>query len=106
LNALAVMGNTRSELLPEVPTMAELKHPEVDFEVKYVLAAPAGMDPARQQVIVDAFVRAMGEPYIQARLKTMDVQAVIQTGNAVTETIQQLSEQNRKLIEASGMQVD
>jgi tripartite-type tricarboxylate transporter receptor subunit TctC len=71
---LAVTSRTRSPLLPEVPTVAELLgQPDFDIETWYAVAAPAGT-PADILVRVDEVVRkAIVQPEVRARLLELGV---------------------------------
>ena len=54
LKALAVTSDTRSDLLPEVPTMRELGLPKVNSDNWYVLIAPGPAPLAARHKILDA----------------------------------------------------
>ena len=43
MRAVAVTGKTRSKLAPDVPTMAELGLPQLDFGAWWALWGPPGM---------------------------------------------------------------
>lgn len=106
LNALALTGDTRSALLPDVPTMSELGYPQVDFEGKYVLFAPGGTDADRVNTVVKAFQRALNEPDIQERMKALDLQNAFTTGAAAKTLLDKESQRNRELIQAANMTID
>jgi tripartite-type tricarboxylate transporter receptor subunit TctC len=69
VRALAVTSRTRSALLPDVPTVAELLgQPEFDIETWYALAAPAGT-PAEILTRIEEVTRAaVTTPEMRARL--------------------------------------
>jgi len=77
LRALSIVGATRSSLLPEVPTLAELKLPEATFDAWYGFAAPA----RTPQPVIDRLVRdvsaTMAEPALQAQLRAQGMEPVV-----------------------------
>jgi tripartite-type tricarboxylate transporter receptor subunit TctC len=59
VKALAVTSDTRSPLLPEVPTMRELGLPRVNSDNWYALISPSGAPLANRQKIQAAAVEAL-----------------------------------------------
>jgi len=77
LRALGIVGATRSSLLPEVPTLAELKLPEATFDAWYGFAAPA----RTPQPVIDRLLRDVGatmaDPALQAQLRAQGMEPVV-----------------------------
>ena len=76
LNALAVNGPQRSDLLPDVPTTAELGYPTIVSENWFGLLAPGRTPPAIVAKINRAFVVALADPDVKAALGRNGVAAV------------------------------
>jgi len=69
VRALAVTSRSRSPLLPEVPTVAELLgQPDFDIETWYAIAAPAGTPPDILARIEEVTRAAAATPEMRARL--------------------------------------
>ncbi len=65
---LAIVGDQRSPLMPDVPTFAEGGVPAFDFSVWNAIAAPKGVAPDRVKILSDALSVALDDPRIRARL--------------------------------------
>ncbi|MGE3599905.1 MAG: Bug family tripartite tricarboxylate transporter substrate binding protein [Dehalococcoidia bacterium] len=65
---LAVSGRSRTPVLPQVPTFAELGFPSVDMEIWYVLSAPAGTSPALVQQLNGFLNECLELPEVHAQL--------------------------------------
>jgi tripartite-type tricarboxylate transporter receptor subunit TctC len=70
LRPLAVTSRTRLPALPDVPTVVEAGYPEIDLDVWFGLAAPAGVPDAVIQTLNAQFVRAARAPDFVERLKS------------------------------------
>ena len=70
LRALAMTGVKRSDLLPEVPTFAELGYPmpEIDYGTTFGMLAPAGTPPAIVERLNATINAAMVTPELRAAL--------------------------------------
>ena len=71
LLALAVTGGKRSDLLPDVPTVAEAALPGFETVQWQGIAAPAGTPPEIINRVHDELVRIMGTPPVVERLKSI-----------------------------------
>ena len=69
LRALAVTSATRSEALPEVPTMAELGFPGYAFNTWVGVALPKGTPPVIVERLRSAVVAALQAPEVKAALR-------------------------------------
>ena len=76
LRALAINGPQRSDLLPDVPTTAELGYPSIVSENWFGLLAPAQTPPAIVAKVNRAFVAALADPDVKAALGRNGVVAV------------------------------
>jgi len=68
IHALAVTGDTRSDLLPAVPTFAEEGFPGYDVPLRWGLAAPAGTPRAIVEKLNAALNGALAAEDVRARL--------------------------------------
>jgi tripartite-type tricarboxylate transporter receptor subunit TctC len=68
LRPLAVTGNKRSPLFPNVPTFAEAGFADVNAVSLWVLAGPKGLASAVQDKLAAAVAKAMDSPDIQTKL--------------------------------------
>lgn len=75
LRALAVVGNTRSPLLPDVPTFAELGYPSVNLDSWIGILAPAKTPAPVIARLNAAFNKALANPEVVAQLAKMGVTA-------------------------------
>jgi len=66
LKALAVAGEERAKLLPDVPTTVEVGYPDVVSPSWYGLHAPAGTPPAIVEAIAEAARIATADAKVQA----------------------------------------
>ena len=66
LRALAVTGDTRIDVMPNVPTMAEAGLPEYNFGTWIGLAAPARTPPAIVARLHQEMVKALAQPDVKA----------------------------------------
>lgn len=71
LRALAVTGQERSALLPDVPTMAELGLPEATSLTWYGLFVAAGTDPAIVARLGETAGAAIRKPEVTARIREL-----------------------------------
>ena len=69
LKVLAVTSRTRSELLPDVPTMAEAALPAYDMPAWQSMMGPAGMNPEVVQILNKAVARALASPDLRERMQ-------------------------------------
>jgi tripartite-type tricarboxylate transporter receptor subunit TctC len=74
MRALAVFGNARTPLLPEVPTAPELGQPSLVMENWYGVLAPAGVPAARRAALEGAILASMARPEVAERLATAGLQ--------------------------------
>lgn len=68
LHPLAVTGTSRSDLLPDVPTTAELGHPSVEFTSWTGLFAPAGTPTAIIDRVAQATKKVLSQPDVRKAL--------------------------------------
>lgn len=65
VKALAVTSAARSQLLPQVPTVAESGYPSVVFSTTFVIVAPKGVPAAVRQTLEAAVATAMKDAKLQ-----------------------------------------
>jgi tripartite-type tricarboxylate transporter receptor subunit TctC len=69
---LAYSDSTRSEVIPDVPTVAELGYPNFEAVFGYVMLVPAGTPKAITDVLFAEATRAVMEPDVREKLKATD----------------------------------
>lgn len=68
LHPLAIAARTRSPLLPQVPTLAELGYPDIDFNNWLGVIVSAAVPLATAEKVRAAVVRAAASPKVRDRL--------------------------------------
>jgi tripartite-type tricarboxylate transporter receptor subunit TctC len=68
LKVFGITARTRSELLPDVPTIAEAALPAYDMPAWQSMMGPPGMNPEHVQVLNRAVVRALAAPDLRERM--------------------------------------
>jgi tripartite-type tricarboxylate transporter receptor subunit TctC len=68
LKVLTMTTRVRSELMPEVPTMAETALPNYDMPAWQSMMGPPGMNPEHVQILNKAVVRALAAPDLRERM--------------------------------------
>ena len=76
LKPLAVLGNTRSPLLPQVPTFTEAGFPDINVVAWYGYGVPAGTPAPIVDKIVAAFNDAVRDPHVRGLLEKQALQPV------------------------------
>jgi len=106
ITPLAVTSAKRSELAPEVPTVAEIGLPELQSEVHYVVMAPGATPEPLMQQLSQAILTVMQSPELQARLKQLDMTYLGLSGREARNRMVKLHDQYGRVIRATGMKVD
>lgn len=102
LRALAVTGETRSPLLPDVPTVADTV-PGYHFSAWLGLVAPAGTPQAAIARLNSAVRKALADPGVIAALQAQAAQPTWSTPEAFGELITSDIARLRDLIETAGI---
>ncbi len=106
LRALAVAGDKRSDLMPEVPTMKEAGIDGVEVTIWYGVLAPAATPRDIVDTLAAAVIKAARSPDIRSRLIEQGAEPI---GNTPEEFARQLREEVarwNKVVAASGIRVD
>ena len=107
LRALAVTTAQRSPFAPEVPTMAELGYPDIDFAAWMGFFVPAGTPPAVVARLHDAAARSVGTPEIRNRLAQQAIEATASPSPAQFKTfIQRDIERAASIVKQAGIKLD
>lgn len=99
LKALAVIGNSRSPMLPDVPTMAEAGYPAINVVPWYGFAVPRGVPAAIVEKIVAGINQAVQDPQVRKRLEQAALEpAAPLTALQIAELIVKDTEKYAKII--------
>lgn len=84
LHAIAVTGDKRSPVLPDVPTLAESGVAGAEVYSWQGMAAPKGLPPAIKKKLADAAIAAMNDPAVKKRMLEQGLEIVASTPEAFT----------------------
>lgn len=79
LHAIAVTGDKRSPVLPEVPTLAEAGVKGAEIYSWQGMAAPKGLPGEVKKKLADAAIQAINEPALKKRLTDQGMEIVANT---------------------------
>jgi len=79
LHAIAVTGDKRSPVLPDVPTLAEAGVKGAEIYSWQGLAAPRGLSAEVKKKLADAAIQAISEPALKKRLAEQGMEIVANT---------------------------
>jgi len=102
LNAIAVSGATRWRQLPNVPTLAELGHPDFTATTWFGLVAQAGTPPEVLARLIDVARRAHTEPAVKEKLEQMGFDVPAQTGAEFAASIRAGQQRWAQVVKATG----
>lgn len=88
LRALAVTSPERLASLPQVPTMAELGFPEIEFRFWTGLFAPAGTPASVIRKLGDELARVLALPEVGAQMAALQVQAQSSSPEELSKLVQ------------------
>jgi tripartite-type tricarboxylate transporter receptor subunit TctC len=104
LKPLAVLGATRSPLLPDVPTMTEAGYPEINVVPWYGYAVPRGTPQPVVEKILAGFVEAMKSPRVRELLEKQALQPMEpMSGQELAALYAADAEKYAKVIRDTGM---
>lgn len=84
LHAIAVTGDKRSPVLPDVPTLAEAGVAGAEVYSWQGMAAPKGLPPALKKKLSDPAIAAMNDPAVKKRMLDQGLEIVASTPEAFT----------------------
>ncbi|MGM9428836.1 Bug family tripartite tricarboxylate transporter substrate binding protein [Hydrogenophaga sp. MI9] len=106
ITALAVTSARRSQLAPQLPTVAELGLKALESEVLYLVMVPAATPDAVVQTLSKGIVDALQRPDIKERMKGLDLFFEGQTGAAATKRLADLNTRYGQIVRSTGMKAD
>ena len=106
VKGLAVTSRQRSRLLPDLPTVAELGHKNLEQEVLYFVAVPAATPEPVQKALTQAILEAVKRPDVQARMTQLDLFPEALSGDAAVQRVQGLYNRYGPIVKATGMKVE
>jgi tripartite-type tricarboxylate transporter receptor subunit TctC len=106
LKALAVIGNSRSPLLPDVPTMSEAGFPDVNVVPWYGFAVPLGVPAPVVEKINAAFLEALKDANVRRLLEAQALQPVEPMRPAeIADLVARDTERYAKVIRDAGIKL-
>ena len=106
ITALAVTTAQRNPLLPEVPSVTELGHKELQQEVLFAAWVPSSTPEPLVQKIQAHLEKAMKYGTLRERMRVNDMVYEGLTGDAAVKRIQALADRYRVLAQATGMKME
>lgn len=106
LKALAITGNKRSPLLPDVPTMAEAGVKNVEVYSWQAVAAPKGLPDDVKAKLHGALVAALNDPQARKGMTDVGFEIVANTPEQFTRFQQQEYARWKQVIEAGRISAD
>jgi tripartite-type tricarboxylate transporter receptor subunit TctC len=104
LKGLAISSLTRTELAPDIPTIAESGYPGFNVETFFVLMGPAGLPDPIAAVLEREARQALKDPQLEARMRQIDLVPAGTTGAEARERIKADLELWKGVVKAAGMQ--
>jgi tripartite-type tricarboxylate transporter receptor subunit TctC len=104
LRVVAVIGDKRQAILPDVPTFAELGISGLEELPYYGVFAPAGTPPAAIERFNQALARVVAMPEVRDHLTAMGLTVAYQPQAAFAKRVQGYTQSWDKIIKASGYQ--
>lgn len=104
LRAIAITSARRSELAPNVPTVAESGYPSFEVLAWYNLSAPAGLPALIAARIVDALAKVMGRPETKARFISLGLEPRLMTGKKYLDFLHDESSKWGAVIKGAGIE--
>jgi tripartite-type tricarboxylate transporter receptor subunit TctC len=99
VKGLAVTGQERSPMLPDLPTAAESGLPGFSVQGWFALVAPAGTPPDVVRKIQSDLHAVLKKPEIQTTFQDLGVQPSPTTAEALAQAITEESAQSKQLVE-------
>lgn len=106
LRALATTGTRRSPMLPQVATVGELGLKDLEFEVLYLAMVPAATPEPVLQTLRQALQAALAAPEMQARLASLDMLALGESGAAAAKRLEANAARYGRVVKATGMKAE
>jgi tripartite-type tricarboxylate transporter receptor subunit TctC len=106
VKALAISGDKRSPLLPDVPTFAEIGYKEMDIGAWYAFLAPAGTPKEVIAKINAAVAAILSDPELEKDFISRGMQPMVQTPEQFTAFIRSETTRMVSIIKASGAKVE
>ena len=106
LKALAVTGDKRSAVLPEVPTMAEAGVKGVDVYSWQAVVAPKGLPADVRAKAHDSMVAALNDPAVKQQFTAIGLEVVANTPEQFAAFQQQEYTRWKKVIETGKISID
>ena len=106
LRALAVTGSKRSQLLPDLPTIAEAGVAGYDSYVWFGIVAPAGTPQEIIAKLNAALVKTAATPEFRDRLTSQGYEVMSSTPEQMAASIRGEIDKWGKVVKASGAKVD
>jgi len=104
VRAIAVTSTKRSSLAPEIPTMAEVGLPALNFGAWWAMWGPPGL-PAELTTIINGWVNdAVKELGADGRLAALGIEPSAETPQAFAKFIAEDLDRSAKLLKAANFQ--
>ena len=104
LRAIAVTGQERSELLPEVPTLEEAGISNMDFVSWYGMWAPADLPEDVSKRLQEALTKVLAKPEVRNWLGEQGLNAGVATGESFAELVRAERNKHAKVVEQAGIE--
>jgi tripartite-type tricarboxylate transporter receptor subunit TctC len=104
--ALAITGDKRHRLYPDVPTMAEAGYPDMELDGWFGLFAPAGTPPAIVRRLNEEFVKAMNASDVFKRFTDNGLDVVTSTPEQFAALIARDAARLGKIVRDSGAKAE
>jgi tripartite-type tricarboxylate transporter receptor subunit TctC len=102
LHPVLTTGAARWRQLPDVPTLAELGHPDLSATIWFGLLIRKGTPPDIQTRLMEAAVAAHRDPAVRSRLEGMGFDVPAQTDPQFTQSMRASGERWAKVVRATG----
>jgi len=106
LRALAVTSRTRSQALPDVPTMAEAGYPDIEGDAWYAVVVPAGTPKEIIALLHREIVKIVMLPELQERLVSLGFERVANTPDEFAAQIKTEIAKWAGVIRAAGIKAE
>ena len=106
LRALAVTSAKRSDIVPNIPTMAEAALPGFEMSAWHALFAPAATPPAVVKKLADEVVRALRQADVKERLAAQGVDAVGTTPEELAAIVKENIVKYANLVKAADIRIE